>query len=177
MIEYDAGMNEITVRLTGDELTINGRAWDRAPSIDEFCCALQAADPIDGNPIIIRGKPEAKFRYFDDLGIAIVETIPAKSVRGATIFMEAPPLKIKRRSPYKNYGNTGKRTTKGTFSGTLFLNGRSLRSPVPFTAFPLEGDLNFIHRIAIGRRISASVFPQLRYVLNVSFDFGHEYCA
>jgi hypothetical protein len=160
---------EITV--TSENLTINGHRWESAPSIDDLCQAVGSENWKDGDFIVIQGKPVSKFRYFDELGIGIIETIPDKRVERVSINMQTPPRKRERKSPY---GNTGARSTTGIFGGHLHLNNKMIQSPIKFSQFPIKGDLLFVHRIAIGKRLSVSVSQYSGFVDRIRIGFKAE---
>lgn len=158
-------MNKIKISVTSKSVTVNGHTWSVAPSIEELCRALGAHDLTDGSDVIVDKKPSSKFRYFDEFGIGILESIPGAKVTRITVFMHAPPPK---RKPISPYGNTGQRRTATEFLGLLELNGRQLKSPVKFTQFPVKGDLLFINRMAWGSAVEASVAVDSGFVEHVS---------
>lgn len=164
-------MSELQINVTSDSIAINGHTWDSAPSIEEVCRAIGSENLVDGEFINVQGKPAWRFRYFEDLGISILELFPERKVRSIAVHMQTPARK--RRKPDSPYRNTTgfRRPTREAFSGRLHLNGKQLASPLPFSRFPLKGELHFIHRIAIGNRVSAGVSVELRFVGTVSFDF------
>lgn len=164
-------MKKIQIIVSSDQLTINGNTWGSPPFIEQVCQAVGSENLTDGDVVVIHGKPESKFRYFDDLGLSILETIPDRRVRRVSIHMQTPPIK---RKPVSPYGNGGERSTKETFCGRLHLNGRELSSPLRFRQFPLNGQLLFVNRIAIGNRLSAMVSVVSGFVQTVTFDFRAE---
>lgn len=156
------------IAVTTDTVIINGHTWSAAPFTEELCQAIGAYNLVDGDSVLFDGKPKLKFRYFDNLGIGILETIPESRVRDITIFMEAPVSRRKTPSPY---GEGGQRPTETTFCGLLELNGQQLRSPLRFARFPLKGQLNFVNRMAFGGGVDAHVAVRSGFVERVSFEF------
>jgi hypothetical protein len=163
-------MPELQISVTSGALSINGHTWTAAPSTEQLCQAVGANNLADSPPILYDGKPGKMYRYFDDLGIGILEIIPELLVQRVTIFMETPPTKRKLLW-LSGKGSSGQRLTEKVFGGVLELNGKQLRSPLRFTRFPLKGDLCFVHRIAIGTGLSAGVGVKHGFVEYVGFDF------
>jgi hypothetical protein len=152
--------------VTKDLLEINGHAYGAPMFTQEFCRAIGSAQLTDGAPFLFEGKPDLRYRYFDNLGVAVLETIPKAKVRRVIIFMEVPTRK-RRASGSDN----DLRPTKTTFCGLLELNGKQLRSPLPSSQFPVKGELTFINRIAFGGSVEAHVVPKSGFIDHVSFDF------
>jgi len=161
-------MTEIAIVATSSSLAINNVVWTEAPQTAELCRALQVDDPLDGDYVIIGRKPDSQFRYFDSLGISILETVGGLRAKRISVHFRAKDEVKKALSPY---GTGGQRATISAFQGSLHLNGRELRRPLHSRHFPASGDLNFIHRIAVGPVLSAAVDMGSQFVETVSFEF------
>jgi hypothetical protein len=167
-------MAELRICATGDALSVNGESWSVAPQTEALCHAIGSHDLTDGGSVIIDGKPAAKFRYFEKLGIAILESIPESNVGRVVIYMESASRKRKRTSPYKTYGSVSQRPTEKMFCGLLELNGKQLRPPLPFAQFPVMGELVFINQMAFGTNIHVAVAVESGFVEYVLFEFKRE---
>lgn len=163
---------ELHISFTSDALVINGRTWDRAPSTAEVCQAVGPENLIDGDFVTIHGKPVSRFKYFEALGISILETVPEGKVKRISIHMEVTSRK---RNPLSPYGGIGERPTNAMFCGQLDVNGKQLKPPLRFSQFPIDGELRFIDRIALGNRLSAFVAVASGFVQRVSLEFRKEY--
>ena len=150
-------------------LSVNGVKWKTAPKTMELCSALCSAEPLDGDDVFFNGRKDSKFRYFDSIGISIIET--ASNQRAKRIAVHFPNGKNSRRvrSPY---GVSGERATTSTFAGILNLNGKELRFPVSTNDFPFSGELDFIHGIALGSALSSIVVIESSLVKKICFDFN-----
>jgi hypothetical protein len=168
-------MTELQISANGEALTINGQSWSEAPLTNQLCKAIGAHDLIEGGSVVVDGKPTAKFKYLEQLGIAILESIPDCRVWRVAVYMQTPTRKRKTLSPYKLYGSVSQRPTEKAFAGVLELNGKQLRSPLRFAQFPITGELLFEHQIAVGRKLSASVAVESGFVKYVSFEFKRRY--
>ncbi len=162
-------MNEIRISANGDAFTVNGQLWTAAPLVEQLCHALGSNELTDGDPVIVGGKTIAKFRYFDDLGVAVLQSILDAKLWRITIYMETSPRN--RPSPY---GNTGQRPPKKVFRGQLEINGKQLRSPLRFAQFPLKGEFEFINHKASGANVQAFVAEDSGITEYVSFEFNRE---
>lgn len=162
-------MNKIRIVARASDLTINGKTWSAAPLTSDLCRALGAEPPQNGDFVIIGRKKESMFRYFDNLGISILEKIPESRVMRIDIHFQAQGGMKKKTSPY---GSGVARITSESFHGILELNGKELTSPLPFGRFPERGDMEFVNRIAIGAAICAMVSVETRMVQTISFDFA-----
>ena len=167
-------MLEIRIRATGESLTVNGQSWSNSPLTEELCRAIGSSELTDGASIIIDGKPSSKFRYFEKLGVAILESAPEAEVRRLVVYMDVQLRRQKRVSSINPFGAVGQRPTQTAFSGVLELNGKQLRSPLRILQFPAKGELLFVHRIAIGPRISAGMAASSGFVEYVSFSFKRD---
>jgi len=164
-------MAELRITATGDALTFNGKSWSDAPLTEELCQVAGCHDLVEGSSVIVDEKPRSKFRYFEDLGITILESIPDGRVRRMSIYLKTPPGTRQRISEYKSYGHEFQRSPKKKFCGELIINGKQLQAPLRFTDFPIKGALQFVRRVAIGPKISAFVAAPSGFVEYVAFEF------
>ena len=163
-------MCALQINFASKAISINGQSWTSAPPTEGVCQAIGAYDLVDGPPILYDGNPGKRFRYFENLGLSILEIISTSRVQRVTVHMETPLGK--RAKPLSNAKHSpGQRPTEKPFTGVLELNRKQLRSPLRFSQFPLLGDLRFIHRIAMGESMSASVAVKLRFVERVNAEF------
>ena len=117
--------------------------------------------------MIVGGKPISKFRYFEDLGLAILESIPGGRLWRVALYLKLPPGARPWVSQYKSYGHEPQRSPKKKFCGQLIIDGKLLQAPL---RYPMRGKLPFIP--PKGPNISAhiAVTPS-EFVDYIAFEF------
>lgn len=160
-------MTELRITATGEALTVNGQSWSDAPLTEELCQKVGCHDLVDGGSVVIEDKPTAKFRYFEDLGIAILESVPGGRVWRVALYLDLPPGTRLRKSPYKTYGHEPQRSPKKKFHGQLIIDGKPLQAPF---RYPMRGKLPFIPpkgpKISVFVAVTSSEFANW-----ISFEF------
>jgi hypothetical protein len=163
-------MTELTITSNGEGLTVNGQSWSDAPRTEELCHVVGRHDLADGGSVIVDGKPIARFRYFEDLGIAILESIPGGRIWRVAIYLELPPRTRLRKSQYKSYGHEPQRSPKKKFSGQLIICGKELQPPF---RYPMRGKLPFIPPKGPKVSVYVAVTPS-EFVNWIGFEFKRE---
>lgn len=163
-------MTELTITATGEALTINGRSWSDAPRSKDLCQIVGCDDLVDGGSVIVDGQAIARFRYFEDLGIAILESMPGGKVWRLAIYLELPPRTRLRKSQYKSYGQEGQRSPKKKFFGKLIIDGKELHPPF---RYPMRGQLPFIPPRGPKVSVYVAVTPS-EYVQWMGFEYKRE---
>lgn len=161
-------MPEIEIFATRQTLSINDKVWKCAPELDDVLVALGSARLTDGDFVTINRNPVSQFRYFDEIGISILEAIPEKKVARISVNLQVP-----HKGPDADSMpiQPGERATKAHFSGTLHFNGCQLQSPLLLNQLPTTGDLVFVNRMAFGDNINVMFGVDSRYVDLVMFEF------
>jgi hypothetical protein len=163
-------MTQLTIATNGEALTVNGQSWSDAPRTEELCQIAGYHDLVDGGSVIVDGKPIARFRYFEDLGIAILESIPGGRIWRVAIYLELPPRTRLRKSTYKNYGHEPQRSPRKKFSGRLSIDGKELQAPF---RYPMRGKLPFIPPTGPKISVFVAVTPS-EYVQWMGFEFKRD---
>ena len=160
-------MIELRISANGEALTVNGQSWSDSPLTEELCHVAGCHELVDGGSVIVDGKPRSKFRYFEDLGITILESVPGGRLWRIAVYLKLPPRTRRRVSQYKTYGQEFQRSPKKKFCGQLIIDGKQLQAPL---RYPMRGKLPFIPPKGPKVSVYVAVTPS-EFVEWIGFEF------